>query len=718
MGYDFKIEGMDCAEEISTLKRELGPMVGGEEYLFFDLLNARLSIKNPKFSKDPKEIMAAIEKTGMHASVWGAPEIKQSFYEKNGTLIFTSMSLLAAFAGFCFDAFVHESFKHAFLADATGGAHRLPLASIMLYGLSTVAGGWFIFPKAFYSLKKLRPDIHALMTIAVLGAMVIGEWLEAATVTILFSFSLLLESWSVARARRATNTLLELVSNDARVLSSTGTEEMVPVSDVKVGTMFIVKPGERVPLDGIIMKGTSEINQAPITGESLPVQKKEGDSVFAGTINGDGALQIRCEKTSDHSTLSTIIRLVGEAHAQRAPSEQWVEKFAKIYTPILMGMALLVLVIPPLFFSGIWSEWFYRSLVLLVIACPCALVISTPVSIVAALTAAAKNGVLVKGGKFIELPAHLKAIAFDKTGTLTKGDLSVSTMVPFDKHSEEELLGIASAIELRSEHPIAKAVVLYAKQKGISPMAAEDYQAIQGKGATATIKGKQYWLGSHRYLEEKGQESVEVHAQLEELSKRGHTVVVIGNDAHVCGFIALSDTIKPETKEVIQELHSLGINHLVMLSGDNQGTAELISKFVGIDHVYGELLPQDKVKKVDELVQKYKFVAMVGDGVNDAPAMARSTLGIAMGVGGSDAAIETADIALMADDLTKISWLISHSKRTLKVIRQNVTFSLLVKVLFMVLTFTGHSSLWAAIGADMGASLLVIFNGLRLLTKS
>lgn len=702
--YILKIEGMDCVEEISTLKRVLSPIVGGEEYLFFDLLNARLVIKKSQESLNKVEIIKAIEKTGMRAILWGLPKEEISFYKKNAKLIFTFISIISLLVALFIHWYLHRGFQ-------------LPVFSIMFYIISIITGGWFVFPKAFYSLKKLHPDINLLMSVAVLGAAFIGEWLEAATVTVLFAISFLLESWSVERARRATKSLLDLAPNNARLLKENGSEELVLASTVKVGEFFIIRPGERVPLDGVVMKGVSEINQAPITGESLPVHKKKDDMVFAGTINGDGALEIKCTKTSEHSTLTNIIRLVSEAHVQRAPSEQWVEKFAKIYTPIVMGMAFFVLIIPPLFFSGDWNEWLYRSLVLLVIACPCALVISTPVSIVAALTSAARNGVLIKGGKFVELPSHLKVIAFDKTGTITKGELSVAKIVPFNEHSEYDLLEIASAIEIRSEHPIARAIVLHAKSKGISVVAAENYVTVQGKGATAIIKNQNYWLGSHRFLEEKKQENPSIHQQLTELMKSGHTVVVVGNNIHVCGFIALSDAIRPEAPEVISKIHDLGIKHLVMLTGDNHGTAELISSKVGMDGFYAELLPQDKVQKIEDLVQEYGSVAMIGDGVNDAPALARSTLGIAMGMAGSDAAIETADVTLMTDDLNKIPWLISHSKRTVVIIRQNIIFSLFVKLIFMVLTFTGHSSLWAAISADMGASLLVIFNGLRLLSQ-
>ncbi len=711
----FKIQGMDCAEEVAALKKELSPFVGGQENLLFNILERKLIIKKSVSSIDQKFLVNSIRKLGMKAILEGSLEQPPSFYQKNERLIFTGLSALTIVMGFILHWVLHGELKHAFLAGDDILKHQFPAASVALYSLAIILGGRFVFPKALSSLKKLRPDMNLLMTIAVIGAVFIGEWLEAATVAFLFSFSLLLESWSVEKARNAVKALLDLAPNDVRIINSIGEEEIIFANTVSVGTIFVVKPGERLPLDGTVVKGNSEINQAPVTGESLPVYKKEGDLVFSGTINGNGALEIRCDKTSDHSMISNIIRLVNEAHMQRAPSEQWVENFAKIYTPLVMGLALLVLIIPPLLFSGVWADYLYRSLVLLVIACPCALVISTPVSIVAALASAARNGILIKSGRSVELPAHLHAIAFDKTGTITNGKLAVAKIIPFNHHSDQDLLKIAAAIESRSEHPIAKAIILFAKSKGLTIAPVENYQAIPGKGATAVVEGSNHWVGSHRYLEEKGQEDREVHERLRVLTESGHSVVVIGNDNHVCGFIALTDSIRPEVKETIQKLHHLGIKHFVMLTGDNKGTAQLLSEKAGIDHFYSELLPQDKVNKIEELIQSMGKVAMIGDGINDAPAMARSSLGIVMGVAGSDAAIESADVALMSDDLRKIPWLISHSKRTLSIIKQNIIFSLSVKFLFVVLTFTGHSTLWGAISADMGASLLVIFNGLRLL---
>ncbi len=572
-----------------------------------------------------------------------------------------------------------------------------------------------VFPKAWRSLVLLRPDMNLLMTVAVSGAMLIGEWSEGATVAFLFSLSLLLESWSVGRARNAISKLMDLSPPMANLKLAGGEIQTVPPAEVTVGSIVVIRPGDKLPLDGKVIAGSSSVNQASITGESVPVEKKVGDVVFAGTINGDGLLEVETTKIASDTMLAQIIRMVGDAQSKRAPSEMWVEKFAAIYTPAVMIAAILVFMVPPLLLGGAWSDWIYRALVLLVIACPCALVISTPVSIVAALAAAARHGVLIKGGLFVEIPSKLRAIALDKTGTITMGKPSVVQLVPMNGHDEEELLLRAGALEQSSTHPLALAIVAEVNSRGYKLPVAEQFEIIQGKGAKGTIDGKMYWLGSHRYLEERGQETPDVHEQLEALQAAGRSIVVVGNDAHVCGFIALGDAIRPESADTIAELHRLGVEKVVMLTGDNAGTASLVSKAVGIDEVQAELLPEDKVNAVANLVERYDQVAMIGDGVNDAPALARATIGIAMGAVGSDAAIETADIALMSDELAKVPWLINHSRRAMAIIKQNIIFSLAIKSLFVVLTFAGVSSLWGAIAADTGASLLVVANGLRLL---
>ncbi|QDS97066.1 heavy metal translocating P-type ATPase [Adhaeretor mobilis] len=705
--YQLRIRGMDCAEEVSLLKRELVPLLGDVDRLGFDLLNGKLTVDTSSLDVTYGDVLNAIERTGLKSESWRRDDVAtrdQSFWERHQRSLLTAVSGMFGFAGLILQLW------------STSNTDAVPLVSIVLYVIGIVAGLVMVLPKAWRSLVSLRPDMNLLMSVAVIGAVLIGEWFEGATVAFLFSFSLLLESWSVGRARRAIASLMDLSPPTAhfRDEKSGNVKDMAP-ADVPVGSTVVVRPGEKIPLDGRVISGVSGVNQAPITGESVPVEKESDDEVFAGTINGDGLLEIETTKAADDTTLARIIKMVGDAGSKRAPSEKWVEKFAAVYTPVVMIVALLMLVIPPLAFDGQWSDWFYRSLVLLVIACPCALVISTPVSVVAALASAARNGVLIKGGVFIELPAQLKAIAMDKTGTLTQGEPAVVDVVPMNGHNEAELLMRAGALELNSNHPLARAIVDEAKRRNIELAPAENFETIQGKGAAGVVNGKPFWLGSHRYLEQREQETPEVHDQLESMQEAGRTVVVVGNDEHICGFITLADAIRKETRNAISELHAAGIEKLVMLTGDNEGTAKTIAAEAGIDEVYAELLPEDKVTAIENLVKQHKYVAMIGDGVNDAPALARASLGLAMGAAGSDAAIETADIALMSDDLSKLPWLIYHSRRTLRIIRQNIGFSLAIKVLFVVLTFAGFASLWAAIAADMGASLLVIGNGLRLL---
>ena len=710
--FEFKIHGMDCAEEVAILKRELGPLVGGEAKLGFDVLNGKMTVE----ADSPEAILDAVARTGMRAEPWTDDKSALGgggFWERHHRTVLTAASgLLLVLAVFAHAIAVGN------LAAAVGWAGAevsRPVAATALYVLSILAGVWTVLPKAWGAAKRLRPDMNLLMVVAVTGAVALGEWLEAATVAFLFALSLALEAWSVGRARRAVAALMDLTPPTARLLHPDGREEVVPPDQVPVGGRFIVRPADRFPLDGRVVEGTSGVDQAPITGESIPVQKAPGDEVYAGTINGDGTLTVESTKPASDTTLARITRMVGEAQSRRAPSEQWVETFARYYTPAVMAVALLVLVVPPLLFAQPWEAWVYRALVLLVIACPCALVISTPVTIVAALAAAARNGVLVKGGVYIEAPARLKAVALDKTGTLTRGKPAVVEVVPLSGHTEAELLEIAAALEARSSHPLAHAVLEYAKGRGTSVPPADDFQIIPGKGASGRTAGGTHWLGSHRYLEERRQETPEVHERLEALSRSGRTVVVIGNDTHVCGFIALADQVRAESVAAVRALHDAGIRPVVMLTGDNRGTAEVIARETGVDEFRAELLPADKVKAVEELVAVHGSLAMVGDGVNDAPAMGRATIGIAMGAIGTDAAIETADIALMSDDLAKLPWLIRHARKALAVIRQNIVFALAVKAVFVILTFAGYSSMWGAIAADTGASLLVVFNGLRLL---
>lgn len=716
----YKVYGLDCAEEVALLNKEIGHHPGVKS-LEFNVLKARMNVTYDTDEASSEGIVHAVSKTGMKATLWEAQIEKReiSFWKKKGRMVMTLFSGGCLLAGFLFHWWFHQSLTDALAIGVSEDQHLFPMGVILLYTISIVFGAWFIFPKALLAARRVRPDMNFLMVIAVIGAVAIGEWLEAATVTFLFAVALLLESWSVERASKAIETLLTLSPTMARTKSpKDGTILELQVDEVTVGMTVLVQPGEKIPLDGMVLKGSSTVNQAPITGESIPVSINPGDDVFAGTINEDGAFEFEVTKLANDTTLARIVHQVQEAQSRRAPSEQWVEKFARYYTPLMMLLATSIILLPPLFFHGEWKEWIYRGLVILVVACPCALVISTPVSIVSALAAAARNGVLIKGGKYLETVAHLRAFGMDKTGTLTRGRPEVQKIVPQNDHSRENLLEIAAALEANSEHPLARAILKQAKLEGIMIRPAEHFQITKGKGAEAKIDGKPYWIGSHRMMHEKGIETSEIHRITEELEDAGHSVVVIGTDQHICGLISVADAVRPESFQVVKSLKALGIENISMFTGDNRKTAEAVAKITGVDNIHSEMLPEDKVSAVESLVQQFKYVGMIGDGVNDAPAMAVSTVGIAMGAMGTDAAIETADIALMADDLSRIPWLVQHARKALVVIKQNIAFALGLKLVFIVLTFFGLASLWLAIAADMGASLLVIGNGLRLLNRT
>lgn len=589
-----------------------------------------------------------------------------------------------------------------------------------LFFTAALAGGALVFPEALESIRHRRLDMNVLMTVAVAGAWLIGEHAEAASVVFLFALSELLESFSVGRARRAIQSLLKLTPDTAHRKEGDGSITDLPVSEVKPGDSILVRSGERVPLDGVVLSGESAVNQAPITGESMPVEKKEGDTVFAGTINGEGSLEVRVTKAAGETMLARIIHLVEEAQEQKAPTQRFVDRFARIYTPSVFAFALLVALVPPLF-GGAWAEWTYRALVLLVIACPCALVIATPVSIVSGLTAMARRGVLIKGGAFLEAVGKLRALVVDKTGTITGGRPRVVDIQTVGKWDADTVLARAAAIDFHSQHPIARAVVEAATQKKLTVTPAGNYQSRTARGAVGDVDGHPHFVGNHRFAHELGVCTPELEAMLARHEESARSVVVVGHVPHegcageALGVIAIADQVRPEASAALRDLHRVGIEKIVMLSGDNQRTAETIAKLAGIDEARGDMLPEQKVEHLRGMLARYQHVGMVGDGVNDAPALAVASVGIAMGAVGSDTAIETADMALMQDDLRALADAIVLGRRTLRIIQFNVAFALLVKAVFLVLAFTGHTSLWLAILADTGATLLVIANALRLL---
>lgn len=701
----FKVAGMDCPDEIAAIERVLKPLSGVGE-IQVNLMAGTATVTHDQ-TITPEQLIQAIGTAGLKASL--NSKRNQEADEHNGT--WDNARLISVIVSGVFTGFsLLFQWQNLFT----------PYGKIVAALIAIVAGGWFIFPKAIRALRHLSLDMNVLMTVAVVGAACIGEWTEGAAVVFLFALSELLEGFSVARARRAIQSLLALTPDTALVKRDGQTQE-VRVEEVKVEEMLVIKSGARVPLDGVVTSGESTINQAPITGESMPVEKKPGDTVFAGTINGEGSLEVKVTKAHADTTLAKIIKLVGEAQSQKAPSQRFVDRFAKIYTPSVFVVAILVLLTGPLLLNGTWLEWTYRALVLLVIACPCALVISTPVSIVSGLTAMARRGVLIKGGVFLEEIGKLKALAVDKTGTITEGKPRVQQVISWNGKSEEEILRVAAAIDAHSEHPLAQAVAKYAEEKKIQFPVSENYQSKTGRGAEAQIDGHLYFVGNHRFAHESAVCSDELEKKLAELEAQAVSVVIVGHKPHhdckgeVLGILAIADTVRANAIEAVKSLHASGVEKVIMLSGDNQRTVDAIAKQVGIDEAKGDLLPEQKIEHIRALLAQHKHVGMIGDGVNDAPAMAAASIGIAMGGAGTDTAIETADIALMQDDLSQVAEAIRLGRRTVRIIQVNIAFALGVKAVFLILALAGHTSLWLAILADTGATLVVIANSLRLL---
>jgi Cd2+/Zn2+-exporting ATPase len=577
--------------------------------------------------------------------------------------------------------------------------------STVLYLASVLFGAYHFARKGLYALKTLSLGINFLMSLAILGAIVIEEYVEAASLAFLFSLAELLEEFSVERARRSLRELIKLAPREARVRRN-GEELLCPIEEIAVGEVCIVKPGERIALDGQVLSGSSFVNQAPITGESVPVEKRPGDEVFAGTINYDGYLEITVTKRAKDTTLARIIHLVEEAEAQKAPSERFVDRFARYYTPGVVLVALLVATVPAIFFGAAFSEWFSRALALLVIACPCALLISTPVSIISAITSAARHGVLIKGGVYLEELGQIQTIVFDKTGTLTTGQLTVTDIIPTDSISPTEVLRIAAALERKSQHPIAQAIVrAYEERAAGEPLPdAQEFTSLTGQGVQAKLDGTLYRVGRLQLFNADGLA----------LASQAKTVIGVGTPDRLLGLIALADSIRPQAHQTVQRLKDLGIE-VVMVTGDNEAAARAVAQHVGITHYHAGVFPDQKVHEIEHLRSEYGRVAMVGDGVNDAPALAAASVGIAMGAVGSDAALETAHVALMGDDLSKLPYLIELSRRTRRVIQQNIFFSILTKLTLGLGVFPGYVTLvLAVLVGDMGASLAVTGNALRL----
>lgn len=690
----FRLTGLSCADCAAKLEKNIASLPGVKS-ASLNFAAAKLTVSG---TPAVQLLVEEARKEGVTAIIEG-PAARQdiSFKIKSRRVLLSAVSGFFLAAGWAVEIFF-----------------QLPLLATGLYLAAMLSGGSGTARKALSSLKRLGFNMNVLMAVAVTGAALIGEWREGAVVAFLFSVSESLESYTMDRARQSIRALME-VAPKAAFLRRDGREISLPVGEIRLGDVLIVKPGEKIAMDGEVIAGNSSVNQAAITGESIPVRKKPGSGVFAGTLNQEGALEVKVTKLVKDTTLAKIINMVEEAQAQKAPAQAFIERFAKYYTPAIILLAAAITVFPPLLLGMPWHPWVYRGLALLVVGCPCALVVSTPVAIVSAIGGAARNGVLVKGGAYLEETGLLSVVAFDKTGTLTKGEPEVTDIIPvLGGIGEDELLQVTASVEKISEHPLAKAVYQKAREKGINLAAVSDFKSVAGKGARANFNGLLIVVGSPKLFRDSGIDISTAEKILKRLQSEGKTPILVGIDKKLTGVLAFADTIRESSRETIKQLADLGILKTVMLTGDNYPTAELTAKKAGVNDFLAELLPQDKVAAVSELRKKYGKVAMVGDGVNDAPALAAATVGIAMGGAGTDTALETADVVLIGDDLSKLPFAIRLSRASLRVIKQNITFALLIKFAAVLLVFPGWLTLWLAILADMGATIIVTLNGIRL----
>lgn len=695
----YRVEGFSCANCAGKFERNVKQLPGVQD--------AKVNFGASKISVIGETTIQELEKAGAFeglkvmldkpTAVIEPKTEKVPFYKKHQVLIFSALLIVLGY-----------------LSSYLNGEKNV--ITILLFLSAIVIGGYSLFKVGLKNLIQLDFDMKTLMTVAIIGAAIIGEWVEGAVVVILFAISEALERYSMDQARQSIRSLMDIAPKEALVRRH-GQEMLVPVEDVAIGDIMIVKPGQKIAMDGIVTNGNSIVNQAAITGESVPVVKTVNDEVFAGTLNEEGLLEVRITKLVEDTTISKIIELVEEAQAERAPSQAFVDKFAKYYTPIIMVIAVLVAIVPPLVYAGDWGEWIYQGLSVLVVGCPCALVISTPISIVSAIGNAAKKGVLIKGGVYLEEMGNVRAIAFDKTGTITKGIPVVTEFEVLNGENEEQILSFIAALEYRSGHPLASAIIKNAEDKQTSylDINVEDYTSITGKGVKGSIDGITYYVGSPHLFNEITLVESEISQRIDTLQNQGETVMLFGNKQKVLAIIAVADEVRESSRNVINSLHELGIKKTVMLTGDNTATAKAISRAIGISEIKAELMPEDKLNYIKLLRSEYGKVVMVGDGVNDAPALAASTVGIAMGGAGTDTALETADVALMADDLSKLPFTIKLSRKALRIIKSNITFSLGIKLLALLLVVPGWLTLWIAIFADIGATLIVSLNSMRLM---
>lgn len=691
----YRLQGLSCANCAATFEKNVKAIA--------TVKDAKVNFGAAKLTVIGEASIEELEKAGAFDGITVIPETerkeqKEEPFWKKKTNIVALISALFLLAGY--------------IATYTIGERHV--AAIFLFIASIIIGGYHLLKTGINNLVRLQFDMNTLMTIAVIGAAFIGEWKEGAVVVFLFAISEALERYSMDTARRSLQRLIDIAPKKATVLRD-GKEHEVDVEDVAVGDTVLVKPGQKIAMDGIVIRGESSVNEAAITGESMPVAKTIGDEVYAGTMNGDGALEVQVTKRVEDTTIAKIIHLVEEAQAERAPTQQFVDRFARYYTPAIMLIALFVAIVPPLWLGGEWLTWVYRGLTVLVVGCPCALVISTPVAIVTAIGQAARQGVLIKGGVYLEEIGKISTIVFDKTGTLTAGTPEVTDIHPFGDLGEKELLKIAAAIEKQSEHPLASAILRKAEASQISfdDLQVSEFRAMAGKGAAARVNGTMYYIGKPSLFSSALSENV--RAQIAHAQKQGKTVMLLGDETKVLGMIAVSDQLRENAAFVLETLRNLGISQTIMLTGDHEATARAVASSLPFTDIRAELLPEEKWAAIQTLQRQSGRIAMVGDGVNDAPALAAANVGIAMGNIGTDVALETADVVLMGDDLGKLPYVIRLGRKTMRIIQQNIAIAFLLKVLALVFIVPGWLTLWMAIFADMGATLLVLLNSLRLL---
>ncbi|MDL2317176.1 heavy metal translocating P-type ATPase [Desulfovibrio sp. OttesenSCG-928-A18] len=737
----YRIMNMDCPMEEALIRAKLGSMPGITG-LSFNLVQRVLSVDHELPSTAPiEEALRSINMIPQSLAGAGAlPESRIPWKRLLVAGIFAALAEISELIG-------QWGARPFGLDPATwniGGQAVLDWLPLIFAAAAILFAGFDTYKKGWISIRTLNLNINALMSVAVTGAVCIGQYPEAAMVMVLFNLAEAIEAKSFDRARKAIRKLMDLAPERATMLMPDGSWAEKDIRQIAVGSRVRVRPGERVALDGLIALGRSAINQAPITGESLPVEKGEGDTVFAGSINESGSFEFVVSAGASNSTLARIIHAVEEAQSSRAPVQRLVDRFARVYTPAVFLTSILVAIVPPLFLDGAWTHWIYTALVLLVIGCPCALVISTPVSIVSGMAAATRHGILVKGGMFLEQGRLLKLLALDKTGTITQGKAKQSDFLLWkdgsarpgpekltaraaedEAHASDErdaaytLRSLAASLAARSDHPVSRAIGQAAREQQVRFLEVDDFTAVPGQGVSGLINQSLWLLGNHRMVEERGHYSDELEAAIAALEQQGKSVVALMSDAGVAALFAVADSIKPGSAEAVRQLRALGIR-TVMLTGDNTHTARVIAEQAGVDEFKAELLPGDKLAEVEALARKLGGsgkVGMVGDGINDAPALAKADIGFAMAAAGSDAAIETADVALMDDDLGKIPRFVRLSRATHAILMQNIVLALGVKALFFALTFMGLATMWMAVFADVGTSLLVVANGLRAMGK-